>query len=465
VDVTTVVLFSVLGYQSLLLGIGLWASRRTKSDSDYFIGNRQMGPWITGISYSASASSAWTLLGVSGAAFTLGPAVVWVALGSFSGMLVAWTWVAPRLLEASHRRELTTFTEYLTSDVRPTDRTAIVRSIAAVTLIAFVFYIAAQFQGAGFALSESFAISNGLAIIVGATVILIYTWLGGYWAVSVTDAVQGVVMGIAALALPISISLHLGSPEALLEAVATHRGPLSNLSPITLSTVGFVIGSLSIGLGTFGQPHLMVRFMALKDHGARQTAARITLVWYLIVFSGMVFTGLSGRALVTEIDNAEQIFFALANVVLPPVAAGLLVAAVLSAIMSTADSQLLVCASTLSHDLARDTYQESGARIATGRVAVLGVVLLAIAVALWLPAPIFSRVLFAWSALGAALGPTLFARLLQWEISPRHTVLGIWLGFLLTVGFSFLPNTAGDILERLLPFFLHGLFLTLVGRR
>ena len=204
-DVTTVGFFSVLDYQIMLLGIGLWASRRTKSDSDYFIGNRQMEPWITGISYSASASSAWTLLGVSGAAFTLGPAVIWVALGSFSGVIVAWTWVAARLLEASHQRELTTFTEYLTSDVSAADRTAIVRSIAAVTAIAFVFYIAAQFQGAGLALSESFAISNGFAIFVGGTVTLMYTWIGGYWAVSVTDAVQGAVW----------VSLRLHCPSAL----------------------------------------------------------------------------------------------------------------------------------------------------------------------------------------------------------------------------------------------------------
>jgi Na+/proline symporter len=226
-----------------------------------------------------------------------------------------------------------------------------------------------------------------------------------------------------------------------------------------------VLGSLSISLGTFGQPHLMVRFMALRDHCARRTAARITLVWYLVVFSGMVLTGLVGRGLIDSLDNAEQIFFVLSEQVMPPLAAGLLLAAVLSAIMSTADSQLLVCASTLSHDLMHPQRADDANMLNRGRVAVVAVVILALGVALYLPAPIFSRVLFAWSALGAALGPTLFAKLFGWQIPDPHRVAGIWLGFALTVVLSLSPDTPGDILERLLPFTVHSIFLILVRRR
>ena len=464
-DVGTIVLSAVVGYQCLLLAVGYWASRRTHSSSDFFLGGRKVGPWVTGISYSASASSAWTLLGVSGAAFAIGPSVVWVALGSLSGMVVAWWWIAPKLLEASHQQQLTTFIDYLSAPNENGRSDVLVQSSAVVILIAFVFYIAAQFQGAGLAVTEVFAVSDTLAILCGALVILIYTWLGGYWAVSLTDAIQGVVMCVAAIALPLGTVISMGGlgPVAELIDLGSHHGPDTHAA--TLSAIGFAIGSLAISLGTFGQPHLIVRFMALKDHAARRTAARITLIWYLVVFSGMVLTGLVGRGIFDSLNNNEQVFFALSEQVLPPVLAGLLLAAVLSAIMSTADSQLLVCASTLSHDLTTEALKASPRVLRRGRWAVLIVVLLAVLVALFLPAPIFSRVLFAWSALGAALGPTLFARLLGWQIPEVYRVTGVWMGFGLTVVLSLLPNAPGDMLERLLPFVAHGSLLMWVRRR
>ena len=454
-----------MGYQCLLLAVGLWASRRTQSSSDFFLGGRKVGPWVTGISYSASASSAWTLLGVSGAAFAIGPSVVWVALGSLSGMVVAWWWIAPRLLEASHHYQLTTVIDFLRDPNDNHRSESLVHSAAFIILVAFVFYVAAQFQGAGLAVTEVFAVSDTLAIVGGALVILIYTWLGGYWAVSLTDTIQGVVMCLAAIALPLGTVISLGGLGPVVELIdlGSQRGGGTNAA--TLSVIGFVIGSLAISLGTFGQPHLMVRFMALKDHRARRAAARITLIWYLIVFSGMVMTGLVGRGAFDSLNNNEQVFFALSEQVLPPVLAGLLLAAVLSAIMSTADSQLLVCASTLSHDLSDEALKGSPRVLRRGRWAVVIVVVLAVLVALFLPAPIFSRVLFAWSALGAALGPTLFARLLGWQIPHSYRVTGIWMGFGLTVVLSLLPNAPGDILERLLPFIVHSLLLTWVRRR
>lgn len=454
-----------MGYQCLLLAVGLWASRRTHSSSDFFLGGRKVGPWVTGISYSASASSAWTLLGVSGAAFAIGPSVVWVALGSLSGMVVAWWWIAPRLLDASHQQQLTTFIDFLRDPNDNQRSESLVRSAAVIVLVAFVFYVAAQFQGAGLAVTEVFAVSDTLAIVCGALVILVYTWLGGYWAVSLTDAIQGVVMCLAAIALPLGTVISLGGLGPVVELIdlGSQRG--GDTDAATLSAIGFVIGSLAISLGTFGQPHLMVRFMALKDHRARHTAARITLIWYLVVFSGMVLTGLVGRGIFDSLDNNEQVFFALSEQVLPPVLAGLLLAAVLSAIMSTADSQLLVCASTLSHDLTDEALKGSPQVLRRGRWAVVIVVVLAVLVALFLPAPIFSRVLFAWSALGAALGPTLFARLLGWQIPQGYRVTGIWMGFGLTVVLSLLPNAPGDILERLLPFIVHSLLLIWVRRR
>jgi Na+/proline symporter len=285
--------------------------------------------------------------------------------------------------------------------------------------------------------------------------------------VSLTDAIQGTVMALAAVALPVATLSYLGGVEGFINGLVAVSSP-EQLSFTAgnglLLSLGIIVGGLSIGFGTYGQPHLIVRFMALRDDKARRSAALITAVWYLIVFLGMVFLGLAGRVLNADLTNSEQVFFEVAVSVFPALVAGLLTAAVLSAIMSTADSQLLVSASTLSHDLKLGD-RFPGSRLLIGRIAVLIVVVASALVALYMPAQIFSRVLFAWVALGAAFGPLLFARLFGWQIHPLAQLCGIWLGFGLAVGLSWLSDTTGDFAERFLPFALHFFFLYLVRLR
>lgn len=465
-ETATIVALTLIAYKLVLIGVGAWASRRNHTGEDFFLGGRQLGPWVAGISYSASASSAWTLLGLSGAAYTLGVSVIWVALGSISGMFVAWYVIAKRVREASHNDNLVTMTDFFVHDVQGDWRPALIRSIAFIILFSFVFYVAAQFQGAGTAFSGAFGMPRTQAILLGALIVLVYTWLGGFWAVSLTDTIQGAVMAMAAIALPIMTLIHLGGISGFIDgltASATSDQLSLTGANVGLLGLGVILGGLSIGFGTYGQPHLIVRFMALRNDSARRQAAIITAVWYVVVFMGMVFLGLAGRVLFAELDNPEQVFFQVADSVFPALVAGLLTAAVLSAIMSTADSQLLVSASVLSHDLKLENRFRS--RLLIGRLAVFSVVVLATLVALFLPAQIFARVLFAWVALGAAFGPLLFARLWQWRIEPRLQVVGIWLGFGLAVLLSWLPNTAGDVAERLLPFLTHFAFLVIVRDR
>ena len=464
-ETATIVAIALIGYKLLLIGVGAWASRMNHTGEDFFLGGRQLGPWVAGISYSASASSAWTLLGLSGAAYTLGVSVIWVALGSISGMFVAWYVIAKRVREVSHSENLVTMTDFFVHDVPNDWRPALVRSISFIILFSFVFYVAAQFQGAGAAFSGAFGMPRAQAILLGALIVLVYTWLGGFWAVSLTDAIQGGVMAIAAVALPVMTLNHLGGVSGFVEgllASATVEQLSFTGANMGLMGLGVIFGGLSIGFGTYGQPHLIVRFMALRDDSARRQAAIITAFWYVIVFLGMVFLGLAGRILFADLDNPEQVFFKVADSVFPALIAGLLTAAVLSAIMSTADSQLLVSASVLSHDLKLE--QKFTSRLLLGRLAVLVVVALAAAVALFLPAQIFARVLFAWVALGAAFGPLLFARLWKWNVAPSKQLLVVWLGFGFAVLFSYLPNTTGDIAERLLPFITHFAFLYIVRK-
>jgi len=451
---TTIVALTLGGYQLLLVAIGIWASSRTKSTEDFFLGGRMLGPVVAAISYSASASSAWTLLGVSGAAYVLGVSVVWIAAGSISGMLVAWFWIGPRLMAYSRERGQITLTEFLADDISGGLRRWIVAAASVIIIFSFIFYVAAQFQGAGHTFASSFGLSMTSSIILGAVIIMVYTLLGGFWAVCVTDAVQGGLMGLTALLLPwvaMNEAGGFGEFYAALSAVSSPQQLSFTAGNATLVALGMILGGLSISFGTYGQPHLLVRFMALRDEKSLRQARLITIVWYLVVFGGMCILGLVGHVLQPAIDNPETVLFVLTDNLFTPIVGALLLAAVLSAIMSTADSQLLVAASAIAHDLGlgRRRAQRS---LLISRLTIIVLVTLAVAVALYLPERIFSRVLFAWIALGSAFGPTVFLRLAGARLQPAGVLLSILTGFTLAVIFYLLPDTPGDVLERMAPF-------------
>lgn len=452
-DKTTVVIVTLVAYKFLLIGIGLWASRRTRDEADFFLGGRRLGALTAAISYASSASSAWTLLGLSGAAYALGLRVVWIALGSISGMLVAWFWIGPRLMAHSRAHDQLTLTDFLAQASSGRLRNAIVVSGSLIVIATFAVYVAAQFQGAGNTFSSTFGMGMTESVILGAVIIGVYTLLGGFWAVSVTDTVQGLLMAFTALLLPAVALVAVGGPAGFVEGLRAASTPEQmdwTGGAVGLVAIGVVVGSLGIGFGTYGQPHLLVRFMALRDERALLNARLITIAWYLLVFAGMCFVGLAGRILHAGLENPETVFFTLTGSLFPPVLAGVLLAAVLSAIMSTADSQLLVAASALAHDLGLGGERR---RMLVSRLAVLALVVLAVLVALYLPEAIFSRVLFAWNALGAAFGPVVFLRLAGVGLRPAGVLASVWTGFILSIAFYLLPDTPGDVLERVAPFF------------
>lgn len=463
-DKTTVVIITLLIYKVLLIGIGLWASRRNTNEEDFFLGGRGLGPVVAAISYSSSASSAWTLLGLSGAAYVLGLRVVWIALGSIIGMLVAWYWIGPRLMRHSRERNQLTLTDFLAEDANGPTRTGIVVASSLIIILTFAFYVAAQFQGAGNTFASTFNLGMTESILLGALIITIYTLLGGFWAVSVTDTVQGLLMAFTALLLPIAALIEVGGFSGFVDGLRAVSSP-QQLSltggSAGLVMVGIVVGSLSIGFGTYGQPHLLVRFMALRDARALRQARLITIAWYAVVFTGMCFVGLVGHVLHAGLANPETVFFALTDSLFAPVTGAILLAAVLSAIMSTADSQLLVAASAISHDLGLGG---SKRRLLYSRLAIVGLVMFAVLVSLYLPEAIFSRVLFAWIALGSAFGPVLFLRLAGVPLKSGAVLVSILTGFGLAVTFYLMPNTPGDILERLVPFCAALGVLLLAGR-
>jgi len=450
----TVVLITLILYKLVLVTIGLWASKRSNSREDFFLAGRGLGPIVAALSYSSSAASAWALLGLSGIAYLYGLSTIWVPLGSIVSMLVVWFWLAPRLMSFSRQHDQITLTEVLVHKSMGPMRKIIVVCASVIIVFSFIFYIAAQFQGAGSTFATTFDMSMQKSIMLGAFIITVYTLLGGFWAVSMTDAVQGFLMALTAIILPIAAFFAVGGLDGLLQGLnqVSNSSQLSFIGGKTgLVALGVIIGGLSIGLGTFGQPHLMARVMALRDVKAMRDARNITIVWYLFVFLGMWFVGLVGHVLHNDITNSEEIFFVMLDDLFPPILGAIFLAAVLSAIMSTADSQLLSAAASIAHDLGLGG-TDTKKLLLVSRISIVVLVIMAVIVAIYMPDKIFNRVLFAWLALGAAFGPTLFARLAGIQIKSLGILLSMLFGFFLTVLLSFFPNAPGDIIERLVPF-------------
>ena len=444
---------TLIFYQVLLLFIGWWASKRTDDNEDFYLGGRKLGAAVAALSASASSSSAWSLLGVSGAAYAWGLPAIWLIPSTLLGFFINWFWVAPRLWQRSRDHNALTLTEFLAGPPDDPARKTIMRLGAGVILFSFTFYVAAQFQAAGNTFASALNIDPVTAIVLGATIVLAYVMLGGFWAASITDSLQGLLMALSAIVLPLIALVAVGGPEALIDSLDTE-----GLSTIMLWTrqesmaagIGFVIGLAGIGLGYPGQPHVVNRFMAIEKRSAIPTARLIAISWAIAIYIGMVLLGWCGRVLMTTLGNGEQILFEMARQLLPSIFAGITVSVILSAIMSTADSQLLVAASSVSHDM-RNGKAATRESLKQSRWVVLAIGMAAIALAVFSPEAIFSRVLFAWQALAAAFGPLLIITLWRGPVAANWRIAAMSSGFVLTVILNWTTDTPGDVAERYIP--------------
>ncbi len=420
-DRTTAVLITLVSYKLILIGIGLYANSKSSSEEDFFLGGRKLGPWVAAMSASASSSSAWTLLGLSGFAYANGLSAIWFFPSCVGGFFLNWFVVAPAIRHHVKGKRVLTVTDVLVQDPeKPGSRwVAVFASILIIVL--FTIYVASQFQAAGKAFADSFGMDLNTAVILGASIVLLYTLLGGFWAVSLTDTLQGMMMAFTALLLPLVALFKIGPGELLSALQAVDDPDFWRLigGRGWASGFGFVVGVFGVGMAYPGQPHVVNRFMALDERElALRQARRIALIWAFVIYAGMILLGWCGRVLFEEMKDGETVLIAAANELLHPVLAGIMIAAVLSAIMSTADSQLLVAASAVVHDLGWVKAKNNA--VVYSRFVIAGISLLALGVVFGGDASIFTRVLFAFSAAGAAFGPPLLAICLGREPSSKR---------------------------------------------
>ncbi|MDY0409078.1 sodium/proline symporter PutP [Virgibacillus soli] len=466
-------------YLFVMIVIGFVTYRMTNTLSDYVLGGRKLNSWVTAFSASASDFSGWLLIGLPGAAYAagLGTWSLWIAIGLAIGAVINWQYVAKRLrVYTEFAKDSITLPEFFENRYR--DKSHLLRVISAVFILAFFLFYTASGLVAGAKLFQgTFDISYHTSLIIGALIIVTYTFLGGFLAVSYTDLVQGLLMTVALAFTAIYGLISIGGfgelfhklgsiSPSLIDAFAdtTYDEP-SGVLWQAAGPIGFVgiVSALAWGLGYFGQPHILARFMAIRTHKAVRKARLISVTLGLVVpLYGALIVGMIGIVTIQEpLADSEQVFIQLVQIAYNPWIAGILLAAVLAAIMSTVDSQLLVSSSALSEDFYRRYFRKKASErelVWIGRFSVLLIALIALALAWNESSSVLDLVSYAWAGFGATFGPAILFSLF-WRRTTRNGILaGIIVG---GVTIFLWPLTNSELYEMVPGFLLSSIAIVL----
>ncbi|MFH1686889.1 MAG: sodium/proline symporter [bacterium] len=457
-DSSTTLVISFAVYSLGIILFGLYSTKLKKRTSDDFVlANRELGPWASSLSASASSESGWVMLGLVGEAYAFGLAAIWIIPGIAAGYLFNWFVIAERMRSFTARSGAVTLTQFIAHRY---DRNSIALKIIPVVIIslAMLGYVAAQMNAAGKAFEATFDLDYTWGVLVGAAIILTYTVSGGFRAICWTDIIQAGFMVVALIGMPLIAFVKIGSLGAVTQSLQTTDPGLMGWAAgkAGMAGLGFVIGLLGIGLGYPGMPHVLARFMAAKDSKTVDKAAWISMAWFVLVYVGAVAFGLMARVLFGDLADPEQALPIACNEFLPPVLAGFVIAAIVSAICSTADSQLLVVSSTISRDVVPLFSSKSRDYLATvswDRWTLVIIAILSIAFALTKNRVIFEFVLYSWSVLGASFGPVVILGLLWRRTTKAGAISGMLTGLVVSVIWRNTPALKAVVYE-LVPAFL-----------
>lgn len=510
-DKNIVILVTFCLYLIMMLGIGAYFYFKTKNLSDYILGGRGLGKWVTSLSAQASDMSGWLLMGLPGAAFLGGISnAAWIAIGLAIGTYFNWKIVAKKLRTYTEKfNDSITLSSYFEN--RFEDHSRILRVASSVfILIFFLFYTASSFVAGGKLLNSVFNIKYNIAVLIGTVIIITYTFLGGFLAVCWTDLIQGILMFFAIIALPIMVIVsgmqELGSLDFNLPIINSSREVIANTGflsfwsvealagqggSVTVAVIS-VISSLAWGLGYFGQPHILVRFMAVKDPEEIKRSRLIAMIWVVISLAGAVFIGILGRSVLegtmmnlqntlatleagsaeaTHIANqinyiqnldGEYVFMELVMRYAPLFISGVLLSAILAAVMSTADSQLLVTASSISEDLYRGIFRKNASEkelVWVSRLTIVAVAICAYCIAMDPNnSSVLALVAYAWAGFGATFGPVVLMSLFYRKMTGKAALCGMVTGGVTTILWKVLASHFANIplfgLYEIIPGFL-----------
>lgn len=463
-------------YFVLMLLIGIYAYKESSKDiSGYMLGGRSLSPSVTALSAGASDMSGWMLMGLPGAMYLTGLSSVWIAIGLVLGAFLNYIIVAPRLRSYTElANDSITLPDYFENRFK--DNTHVLRIVSSLVIVVFFTVYTSSGVVAGGKLFESaFGLSYQAGLFITAGVVVCYTLVGGFLAVSLTDFVQGCIMFLALILVPTVVVMEVGGISEINHAVSQVNPDLLNM--FSGVSVISIISAMAWGLGYFGQPHIIVRFMAIRSVEDVPLARNIGMGWMIVSIIGATATGFAGIAYVSAFDlpmkDPETIFIVLSQILFHPLIAGFLLAAILAAIMSTISSQLLVTSSSLTNDFYQMFFNKSASDkqlIFIGRLSVLAVALFAIFLAQDRNSSILDIVSNAWAGFGAAFGPVVILSLYWKKMTSNGALAGIVLGALTVLLWIYLPITIdgqslGSIMYEIVPGFIVGTLAIIVVSR
>lgn len=493
------ILIAMVVYMSAVIVIGVLFAKKANKDSDsYFLGGRSLGPWVTAMSAEASDMSGWLLMGLPGVAYWSGLAsAAWTAIGLALGTYVNWLLVSKRLRRYSVRTNAITLPEFFSNRFREGEeggKKIIMTISAAFILIFFTVYAASCFVTCGKLFAELFNLPYVWMMILGAVFVLVYTILGGFLAESASDFMQAIVMIVALSLIVILCVIKAGGFGAIIDNANNIPGFLEFFgladpkldgngqqiidsvgNPLFGESVNYgflnVISMLAWGLGYFGMPQVLLRFMAIRKESELKTSRRIAMVWVLISLAVAVFIGIAGRVLFPTAhgtkSDAENIFITLSTSFLPPIIAGFVMAGILAATISSSDSYLLIAASAFSKNVYQGIFKKQATDkqvMTVSRITLLVIAIIAIIIALDEKSVIFSIVSFAWAGFGATFGPLVLFSLFWKRTTKWGAIAGMVGGAGMVFLWKLLLNPLGGIfaLYELLPAFLFSSILIVV---
>ncbi len=449
---------SFFGYMVVMLAIGLYFYFKTGDLSDYILGGRGLNPSVTALSAGASDMSGWLLLGLPGMMYSDGLVGSWIGIGLVIGAYLNWHYVAKRLrVYTHHLRDSLTIPDYLSN--RFEDKKHILRVVTAIVILLFyTLYTSSGLVGGAKLFEATFHIPYSEALLIGSFVIVSYTFLGGYNAVCWTDFVQGILMMLALVITPAVVLFDVGGVSKTIEIVQsvdpTHLNILHGASLIS------ILSLLAWGLGYFGQPHILVRFMSIREQNEIHVAKNIGMSWMLISLIGSLSVGFFGYAYVVangvSLDDSEKIFITLTQLLINPWIGGFILAAILAAIMSTVDSQLLVSSSVLTEDIYHGVIRKKASEkelVWVGRITVVAIAVIAWAISTDKNSSVLDLVAYAWAGFGAAFGPLMILSLYNKNVTIVGAIMGMVVGAVTVIVWKQLSGGIFDLFE-IIPGFI-----------
>ncbi|HDX9635056.1 sodium/proline symporter PutP [Bacillus cereus group sp. MYBK108-2] len=452
------IMVSLAIYMAGMLYIGYWSYKKTSDLSDYMLGGRGLGPAVTALSAGASDMSGWMLMGLPGAMYATGLSSVWIAIGLLIGAYANYLIIAPRLRTYTEvANDSITIPDFLENRFK--DRTKILRFVSAIViLVFFTFYASAGLVSGGRLFENSFNLDYKIGLFVTVGVVVAYTLFGGFLAVSWTDFVQGCIMFIALVLVPIVAFTDVGGVTETFNTIK--QVDASHLDMFKGTTILGIISFLAWGLGYFGQPHIIVRFMAITSIKDLKTSRRIGIGWMTISIIGAMLTGLIGIAYYAKnnatLQDPEMVFVTFSNILFHPYITGFLLSAILASIMSSISSQLLVISSAVTEDFYKTFFRRNASDkelVFIGRLSVLVVAMIAVVLAYHPSDTILTLVGYAWAGFGSAFGPAILLSL-YWKRTNKWGVLaGMIVGALVVITWVQISSLKATMYEMVPGFF------------